>query len=126
MSTLIRGRIVFPIDAVPDPLGVNPKPNRPFVVLSTPDEIKRGDDLKLVGITKDVTNAPDRHFVRLPWGPHALTGLKVESVALCVWTVLVPQDRVTIGKCLVRPKELLEIEKKLRDLTAAEGLQADA
>ena len=109
MSTLCQGRIVHALDAICDPQGRNPKENRPFVVVSTPEEIDRDDDLHLVAISSRPPTSDDD--VPLPWaaGGRCMTGLSMPSVAVCSWTERVPQDRVTVGRGFVRPSELEQI-----------------
>ena len=54
MAAIIQGRIVYPVDPVPDPQGRNPKSGRPFVVISDLQSIRTGGVLRLVGISRDV------------------------------------------------------------------------
>ena len=49
--SLIQGRIVYPIDAVPDPLALTAKADRGFVVVTPDAVIRQGGKLKLVAIT---------------------------------------------------------------------------
>lgn len=112
MPSIIQGRIVYPIDPIPDPQGKNPKPNRPFVVISTPDEIKSGASLTVIGISSTVRNDSDE--VELPYGPICRTGLHRRSVAICSWKKSVEQSRVEVGRGFVRPVQLKEILLKAR------------
>ena len=112
MPNIVQGRIVYPTDPVPDPQGKNPKPDRPFVVVSTPQEIRTGADLRLVGISRDVFGYEDE--VELPWGPNCHTYLRQRSAAICSWIVSVPQNRVEVSRGIVPPLQLREILHKIR------------
>jgi hypothetical protein len=81
VPSIVRGRVVYPKVAIPDPQGKNPKPGRPFVVISQAEEIKNGERIRAVGITGELKQAPDDHYVDLPWGPTAKTGLTQKSAA---------------------------------------------
>jgi mRNA-degrading endonuclease toxin of MazEF toxin-antitoxin module len=118
VPTIFRGRIVFPKVAVLDPQGMNPKPGRPFVVISQNEEIKNGERVRAVGITGELKQSPDDHYVELPWGPTAKTGLKQKSAALCIWVIAVSQSDVDVGKGFVRADLVDEIYTKVLKLNA--------
>lgn len=111
---IFQGRIVFPLDPVPDPQGQNPKANRPFVVVSRPQDIATGGPLHLVGISSTSLGGADE--VELPWGPNCQTRLSKRSVAICSWQIHVAQDRVEVSRGLVPPTELREILRRLSEL----------
>jgi hypothetical protein len=48
----------------------------PFVVISRDEEIIKGDRIIAVGITGELNQSPADHYVLLPFGPNAKTGLK--------------------------------------------------
>ncbi len=115
MPSLIQGRIVFPIRPVPDPQGRNAKPNRPFVVISSNEEIQAGGLIDLIGITSKNDPEQAENQVELPTGYQALTNLKGPwSAALCTWKIALQSDEFQLGKGFVRPKELRAILQKLK------------
>ena len=116
MPLLVRGRIIYPKVAVPDPQGQNPKEGRPFVVISRDEEIERGDPVQAVGITGELHLSPADHYVLLPYGPNAKTGLKQKSAALCTWMIGLSQDKVEVGKGYIRADLVNEIVKKTLQL----------
>lgn len=116
MPALVQGRIVFPIDAIPDPQGRNPKENRPFVVISSREDIEAGKDLTIVGVTKSVPNPVTDEYVELPFGPYALTKFQQRCAALCTWVKTLPQDAVEVGDGFVKPTPLLAIVKKVHSI----------
>jgi mRNA-degrading endonuclease toxin of MazEF toxin-antitoxin module len=113
---LVRGRIIYPKVAIPDPQGQNAKEGRPFVVISRDDEIERGDAVQAVGITGELHQSPTDHYVLLPYGPNAKTGLKQKSAALCTWLIDISQDKVDVGKGYVRADLVNEIVEKTLQL----------
>ena len=119
MPSLIQGRIVFPIKPVPDPQGRNPKPNRPFVVVSPDSAIKADGAVDLLGITSE--NYPDQaaNQVELPTGPHTRTRLKEPwSAALCTWKITLHPDEFRISDGFVVPRVLFKILEKLKSIDA--------
>ena len=110
MATIIQGRIVYALDAIPDPQGRNPKPDRPFVVVSSNAELARDDNFDGVGVSRDVYGKEEE--VELEWGHNSRTGLKVKSAAICTWKHTFTRDRVNIGNGYVKPKYLREILQK--------------
>jgi hypothetical protein len=116
VPSLVRGRIVYPKVAIPDPQGQNPKDGRPFVVISRDEEIERGDSIQAVGITGELKQSPENHYVQLPYGPTAKTGLKQKSAGLCTWLIDISQDKVEIGKGFVRADLVEEIVNKVLQL----------
>jgi hypothetical protein len=117
VPNLVQGRIVYPVDPVPDPQGKNPKANRPFVVISTRREIENGAELRLVGISRDVYGKDDE--VELPWGPMCHTQLRQKSAAICSWIVSVRQDRIEASKGIVPPVQLRAILEKTRSASSS-------
>jgi hypothetical protein len=116
VPSLVRGRIVYPKVAIPDPQGQNPKDGRPFVVISRDDEIVRGDGVAAVGITGELHQSPADRYVLLPFGPTAKTGLKQKSAALCTWLIDIAQDNMDAGRGFVRADLVEEIVKKVLQL----------
>lgn len=110
--SLIPGRIVYSIDAIPDPQGQNPKPGRKFVVVATKAEISSGDPLFVVAITSEINGGNDE--VNLSWGPKCRSGLTMPSVALCSWTENIDPTRMDVSKHHVMPTELKQIFLKSR------------
>ena len=114
MPSLIRGRVIFPKVAIPDPQGQNPKADRPLIVISRDDETKQGGAIQAIGITSDFQASPADHYVSLPFGPTAKTGLRKQSAALCTWLIDIAQDNVEIGKGYVHPVVLIQPEMENR------------
>ena len=112
MPKVIQGRIVYALDPILDPQGNNPKANRPFVVISTLEEIESGADLRLVGISHNVYGEDVE--VELPCGDNCWTHIRHKSAAICSWVVRVPQNRVNVGKGIVPPFHLRTIIQKAR------------
>ena len=82
MPSLVRGRIVYPKVAIPDPQGQNPKEGRPFVVISRDEQIQQGGRIQAVGITGERHQSPADHYVPLPHGPTAKSALLAGILAL--------------------------------------------
>ena len=116
MPSLVRGRIVYPKIAIPDPQGKNPKEGRPFVVISRDEEIKKGEHIQAVGITGELNQSPDGHYVHLQYGPSAKSGLTQKSAALCTWLIDISPDKVEVGKGYVRADVVEEIVTKVVNL----------
>lgn len=116
MPSLVRGRIVYPKVAIPDPQGQNPKEGRPFVVISRDVEIERGDSIQAIGITGELHQSPADHYALLPYGPTAKTGLKQKCAALCTWLIDIALDKLEIGKGYIRADLVEEIVKKVIQL----------
>jgi mRNA-degrading endonuclease toxin of MazEF toxin-antitoxin module len=123
VPSIVRGRIVFPKTAIPDPQGRNPKAGRPFVVISRDDEIQKGERIRAVGITGELNQSPADHYVHLPHGPTAKTHLRQESAALCTWLIAISQDQVEIGKGYVRADLVEEIVMKVLEFKSIPKLQ---
>ena len=118
MPKLVRGRIVYPKVAVPDPQGQNAKAGRPFVVISREEEIEKGATIQAVGITGELMQSPADHYVVLPYGPNAKTGLTQKSAALSTWLIDISADKLDVGKGYVRADLLEEIVRKVLRLKA--------
>jgi mRNA-degrading endonuclease toxin of MazEF toxin-antitoxin module len=116
VPSLVRGRIVYPKVAIPDPQGRNPKEGRPFVVISRDEEIQKGDTIQAVGITGELHESPTDHYVELPSGPNAKSGLKQKSAALCTWLIDIAQDHVEVSKGHIRADLLEQIVVKVLQL----------
>jgi hypothetical protein len=117
VPAIVYGRIVYPLAPVADPQGRNPKPGRPFVVVSTPQEIKSGSALKLVGITSELHSSPPDHYVALPYGKHALTRFDEACAALCTWQITLEASEVEVSNRLVRPAIVETIRERVRHLS---------
>lgn len=111
MAEIIQGRIVYALDAIPDPQGRNPKENRPFVVISTLNEIAADGPIDGVGISRNVHGNEEE--VELEWGPNARTGLADRSAAICSWRRSLDRDRLNVGSGYVKPKYLAQILRKV-------------
>jgi len=120
VPSIIRGRIVYPKIAIPDPQGQNPKAGRPFVVISRDEDIKNLDHVQAIGITGELNQSPADRYVELPWGPTAKTGLKQKSAALCSWQIEIPKAQLDVGKGFVRADLVDEIYAKVLELNAEE------
>jgi hypothetical protein len=118
VPSLVRGRIVYPHVAIPDPQGQNAKAGRPFVVISRAEEIEIGETIQAVGITCELMQSPSDHYVLLPYGPNAKTELKQKSAALCTWLIDISPDKLDVGKGHVRADLLEEIVRNVLRLKA--------
>jgi hypothetical protein len=103
MPALVQGRVIYPKIAVPDPQGQNPKPGRPFVVVTTNDDLKKGGPIHAVGITTFFDISQTDLYVPLPFGPTARTGLKIDSAALCAWVIEIDRNNVEVGSGYIHP-----------------------
>lgn len=113
MPLLIQVRIVYPEVAIPDPQGNNPKPCRPFVVITRNDEIHENATIHAVGITSSLDQSPAENLVVLPYGPNARTGLKAKSAALCTWVIDIACDQVAFDRNHVSAVHIAEIIEKV-------------
>jgi mRNA-degrading endonuclease toxin of MazEF toxin-antitoxin module len=113
VPSLVRGRIVYPVIAIPDPQGANPKEGRPFVVISRDEDIKKGDSIQAVGITTQLDQCPPGHHVILPYGPTAKSGLKQKCVALCTWLIDISPQNVDISAGYIHPDLVDDIVKSV-------------
>jgi len=110
---LLQGSVVYPKEPVPDPQGRNPKRNRPFVVITSDEDIRAGADIVAVGITTELSESEADHYVLLEYGRNARTGLKEKSGALCSWVITRDRDDLEIVNGFVAPTYVLEIVKKI-------------
>lgn len=116
MPSLIQGRVVFPKIAIPDHQGQNPKAGRPFVVITTNEQIKSGGPIYAVGITSTFDEAQSDLYVSLPYGPTARTSLKIPSAALCTWVIDISQDQLEVGPGYLHPRLVDPIAERLENL----------
>jgi hypothetical protein len=106
----LQGRIVYPRTPIPDPRGKNPKSGRPFVVITSNEELAGGcDPIQAVGITSELSGSPRDHYVLLPFGAHAKTRLSVESAALCTWVIEIARAKVDVSEGFVGPAYIQQI-----------------
>jgi hypothetical protein len=112
---LVQGRIVYSKVPIPDPQGRNPKPRRPFVVITRTEDIA-ASGIQAVGITDELSESPADHYVALPWGAHARTGLTKKCAALCTWLINTEPHKVEIGSGHVSAKYVLAIIEKVKFL----------
>ncbi len=99
-----RGQIVYALDDIPDQNGRNPKPNRPFIVISPNEYIAVSFDLEGIAISGNNWQADDTH-IELPHSNHSFchTGLTKRSIAVCSWKVVLRQDRIESKRGHVKP-----------------------
>jgi hypothetical protein len=116
VPSLVQGRIVYPKVPVPDPQGQNPKPNRPFVVISTNDDIAAGERIEAIGITGELDPSTPDLYVPLKYGPHAKTGLTKRCAAHCRWLITILPSDVAIGKGHVSAEYVEQIIEKVNAL----------
>lgn len=118
MPSLTQGRVIYPKIPIPDPQGQNPKAGRPFVVVSTNEDIKQAHNLHAVGITTTFDESETHLYVPLPHGPTARSGLKRESAAVCSWVIEISPDQVEIGSGYIHPSLIDQIAEKIEKLGA--------
>ena len=116
MPSLVQGRIVYSKVPIPDPQGRNPKPGRPFVIITRSGEIAASDTVQAVGITDELGESPKDHYILLPWGENARTGLKTKSAALCTWLVSISRDKLEVGRGHINAELVLAIVEKVKQL----------
>ncbi len=112
--TFYRGQIVYALDPIPDQNGVNPKLNRPFIVVSSNEYIAISTNLDGIAISGNSWEVDDLH-IELPYATgHQFchTGLKKPSVAVCNWKVVLQQDRIEPSRGYIKPILLERILKK--------------
>jgi len=112
----MQGRVIYPKIAVPDPQGQNPKEGRPFVVVTTNDNLKKGGPLCAVGITSFIDPSCADDYVSLPYGPTARSGLRKESAALCTWVIEIMADQVEVGPGYIHPGLVLQIAERIESM----------
>jgi hypothetical protein len=78
VPSLIQGRIVYCKVGVCDPQGNNPKPNRPFVVITHDDDIKAHERIQAVGITDELGLSLADHYHDVPDAGERRQDLKKE------------------------------------------------
>jgi hypothetical protein len=88
------------------------------VVISTPQEIKSGSALKLIGITSELHSSPAEHYVALPYGKHALTRFEEECAALCTWQITLSTSEVDVSNRLVKASTVERIREKVAQLAS--------
>ena len=113
MPSLVQGRVIFPKIAVLDPQGRNPKEGRPFVVITTTEDIQNNGSIFAVGITGMIDSSHADRYVTLPYGTTARSGLKKESAALCTWLIDVLPAQLTIGTGFIDPRLVAQIAEKV-------------
>ena len=118
MPSLIQGRVIYPKVAIPDPQGHNPKEGRPFIVMTTNDDIKKGAPIYAVGISTTFDASNKDIIVVLPYGPTARSGLKRESAAVCNWIIQIAPDNIDVGPGYIHPRLVIEIAEKIEKLGA--------
>ena len=111
MTRIVQGRIVYALDPIPDRAGRNPKENRPFIVLSTNEELESGGDLFVVAVSHIVVGAAVE--VELPSGHNCLTRFRTKSAAICDWTTTLDRSRVDVRTGFVPPVHFREILQKV-------------
>ena len=87
-------------------------------VLAIAAEIRRAPDPRsqAVGITGEFKQSPADHYVLLPYGPTARSGLRQKSAALCTWLIEISQDQVDVDKGYIRARLVDEIVVKVLEL----------
>ena len=116
MPSLIQGRIVYCTVGVCDPQGNNPKPNRPFVVITHDDDIKTHERIQAVGITDELGLSPADHYHELPSG----SGCSPGSAVLCTWIVRLNKADLDVKSGFLKPKHVYEIIEKVKRLRPGE------
>jgi hypothetical protein len=120
VSSLIQGRIVYARKPVLDPFGFNPKPNRPFVVITKNEDIKGQRSVQCVAITDQLEIEPEDHYYLLPDGPARFKhGCSSGSAALCTWIIDLDIAELDWGTGCLIGKDLYKIIEKAKALKAA-------
>ena len=69
-----------------------------------------------MGITSELQSSPATHYVLLPYGPNAKTGLKEQSAALCTWVIEISAEKLEVARGYVHPDLVDQIVKKIVQL----------
>jgi len=85
VAPILQGKIVFLSEALPDPQGHNPKPNRPYLVITPTPAIKSDGYIEIVAISSSYGYPLADDLVELPFGKGCHTKLSLPSVAVCSW-----------------------------------------
>ncbi|MCC5830197.1 MAG: type II toxin-antitoxin system PemK/MazF family toxin [Phycisphaeraceae bacterium] len=112
--SLTQGSVIWA--TVSPPVG-QPK-QRPLVVITPDEEIRRDEPIVAVAISTSVDSS-DANVVALPWSQRQPppTGLRKRSFAVCNWLVeLRPSDVVSIQGRINKSKlcEILELVRRLK------------
>jgi hypothetical protein len=114
---LIQGRIVYSRKPIPDPQGRNPKPNRPFVVITGNSDIPGATRVEAVAITDELHLSPSEHYFRLPTAPGANKhGCTPGSAALCSWVVSLEVSELDVRDGYLPGKYLFQIIERVKAL----------
>ncbi len=117
VPSLVQGRIVFCRKPIADPQGGNPKANRPFVVITHPDDIQGAQTIQGVAITDQLSLSPKEHYYPLPTGEGAkLHGCSRGSAALCTWIVSLSISDLDVSNGCLKLKYVYSIVEKVREL----------
>ena len=120
MPSLLQGRIVYCRKPVPDPQGRNPKPNRPFVVLTHNDDIKGQSRVQGAGITDELHLSPKDHYYPLSTGPGSVHKCTPGSAVLCTFLVSLDVADLDIGEGYLKAKQVFDVIEKVKVLKPGE------
>ncbi len=109
MAVIVQGRIVYLSEALPDPQGHNPKSNRPYVVITPNESIKRDGFVEVVSISSSFDYPLADDLVELPFGKGCHTKLTSPSVAVCSWRACIADTLVSATRGFVTPRILKQI-----------------
>jgi len=117
---LRRGSVVINTVQMHDPNGVNPKANRPLVVVSSNEDIGcNPDTVVCIAISK---SGSSNYSITLPWNStgNVSTGLRSPSFAVCDWQVKVPIGNL-VEKGRLKVATLYAVMQKIHELEKSDG-----
>ena len=109
MAAIFQGKIVFLSEALPDPQGHNPKPNRPYLIVTPTTEIKSDGYVEVVAVSHSFDYPLTEDLVELPFGRGCHTKLSSPSVAVCSWRASIAFGIIRSTGGFVSPKVLASI-----------------
>ena len=116
LPKLIQGRIVWA--SVPDPQGQNVKRRR-CVAIDVDMPIDGQMFVRIVGITTEMTQSPQSHYVPLPYArppQKSWSGLVESCAALCTWVIDIDESLVEITPWFIPPKYVDAMQASIETL----------
>lgn len=127
MATYRRGDIVFA--RVPDPTGAIINHDHPVILWTPTAKIVAGATIDTIVISHQVTKPYPTGHIPLPWSSegHPVTGLYLESVAKCNWTVPLTmadlKSHIGVTPPAIMDRIYVELVARLREKRAAKAAQ---
>lgn len=116
MASVEQGRIVYLSEAMPDPQGRNPKPNRPFLIITPTALIDPAGFVEIVAISTTFDYPLPDFQIELPYGRGCLTKLSSPSVAVCNWRACISFSLVGSTGGYVKPAVIKQVLERIHSL----------